>query len=60
MLALTRKEGQKIRIGDDVEISVVRISPTSVRIGIEAPRDRKIIRSEIEASNERESSGDLS
>lgn len=47
MLVLSRKEGQKISIGDDIEITVVRISPNKVRIGIEAPKEMPIIRDDI-------------
>ena len=47
MLVLSRKSGEKIRIGDDVAITVVRIGPNTVRIGIEAPRDMSILREEL-------------
>ena len=48
MLVLSRKVGQKIRIGRDVVITLVRVSSGIVRIGIEAPKDVNIVRSEIE------------
>ena len=47
MLVLSRKSGEKIRIGDDVAITVVRIGPNTVRLGIEAPRDMSILREEL-------------
>jgi len=47
MLVLTRKPGEKILIGDDVTITIVRIDPNTVRIGIEAPRDMNIARQEL-------------
>lgn len=47
MLVLSRKSGEKIRIGDDVSITVVRIGPNTVRLGIEAPRDLSILREEL-------------
>jgi len=47
MLVLTRKVGDGILIGDDVVIKVVDIRGNSVRIGIEAPRERKIYRMEV-------------
>lgn len=47
MLVLSRKAGQRIRIGKDVTITVVRISGGGVRIGIEAPTDLAVIREEL-------------
>lgn len=47
MLVLTRKIGEGIVIGDDVTISVVEIKGNSVRIGINAPKSRKIHRHEV-------------
>ena len=47
MLVLSRKEGEKILIGDQIEITVVRVSPTSVRIGLVAPPHLTIIREEL-------------
>lgn len=47
MLVLSRKAGERILIGDDVVITVVRIGPHSVHIGIEAPETMNIVRSEI-------------
>ena len=47
MLVLSRKAGERILIGDDVAITVVRIGPNSVRIGIEAPKAMNIVREEL-------------
>ena len=47
MLVLSRKAGERILIGDDVAITVVRIGPNSVRIGIEAPKSMNIVREEL-------------
>jgi len=47
MLVLSRKAGERILIGDNVAITVVRIGPNSVRIGIDAPRDMNIVRDEL-------------
>ena len=47
MLVLSRKEGQKIRIGDDILITIVRVSARAIRIGIEAPNNVQIIREEL-------------
>jgi carbon storage regulator len=47
MLALTRKAGERIVIGDNVVITIVDIKGDNIRIGIDAPRDVKIYRGEI-------------
>lgn len=47
MLILTRRVTETLMIGDDIEISVLGISGTSVRIGINAPRDIPVHREEI-------------
>jgi hypothetical protein len=39
MLVLTRKQQEKIRIGDDIVVTVLRMKGKSVRLGIEAPGD---------------------
>ncbi|MGL6196308.1 MAG: carbon storage regulator [Thermoguttaceae bacterium] len=52
MLVLSRKEGERVLIGDDIRITVVRISPKSIRLGIEAPSDKQIVREEIILANE--------
>jgi carbon storage regulator len=47
VLILTRKAGQKIRIGDDIEISILDIKGKQVRIGINAPDGLPVHREEI-------------
>lgn len=47
MLALTRKIGEKIIIGDNIEVTVFDIKGDSVRLSINAPKDIKIYRGEI-------------
>lgn len=47
MLVLSRKENQKIRIGNDIIINVISISEGNVKLGIEANRNIKIFREEI-------------
>ena len=47
MLILTRKAGEKIRIGDDITIHVVDIGKGNVRIGVDAPKDVAIMRNEV-------------
>jgi len=47
MLVLTRKSNQSIMIGDDIEISVLSVMGDKVRIGIQAPQDVPVFRTEI-------------
>ncbi len=47
MLVLTRKTGEGIVIGDDVTIKVIELKGGGVRIGIDAPRSKKIYRQEV-------------
>lgn len=47
MLVLTRKVGEGIIIGDDVKLTIIEIKGGSIRIGIDAPRDKKIHRQEV-------------
>lgn len=47
MLVLTRKQGESIKIGDDIEIVITEINKGSARIGILAPKDMPVYRSEI-------------
>lgn len=47
MLVLTRKLDESIRIGDDIKITILRIKGNTIRIGIEAPRDVRVVRSEL-------------
>lgn len=49
MLVLTRKTDEEILIGDNIKITLVRVRGNSVRIGIEAPRDIRIVRGELDA-----------
>ena len=47
MLILTRKVGESIAIGDDIQVSVVEIKGTQVKLGIRAPKDVTVHREEI-------------
>lgn len=47
MLVLSRKPGERILIGEEIAVTVVRIGPNTVRIGIDAPRDMNIVRDEL-------------
>ena len=47
MLVLSRKTGEKIQIGENIWIVIVRIGPNTVRIGIECPKSINIVREEL-------------
>jgi carbon storage regulator len=49
MLVLSRKEAERIRLGEDIVITVVRIGGDKVRLGIQAPKDMLVLRDELEA-----------
>jgi carbon storage regulator len=48
MLVLSRKESQRIRLGDSIVVTIVKISGDKVRIGIEAPSEVLVLRDELE------------
>jgi carbon storage regulator len=47
MLVLTRKAEQKIRIGNDIVITVLKVHGDQVSIGFEAPKELQIVREEL-------------
>lgn len=47
MLILTRKQGSSVRIGKEIVLHVIHTSRSTVKIGIEAPSDVRIIRGEL-------------
>ncbi len=47
MLVLTRKLNESIIIGDDVQISVIEINNSNIKLGINAPMDTSIYREEV-------------
>jgi carbon storage regulator len=52
MLVLSRKEGEKLVIGDNITLVVSRISGNRVTVGIEAPADVKIYRGELKSAEQ--------
>ena len=56
MLVLTRKKGEAIQIGDDIEIKVLSVDGDQIKIGIEAPQSVDIYRKEIYVSIQEENS----
>ncbi|UEL48583.1 carbon storage regulator CsrA [Terrisporobacter hibernicus] len=47
MLVITRKKEESLLIGDDIEIKIVKIDDGSVKIAIDAPKDKIILRKEV-------------
>jgi|SRR6187401_3298088 carbon storage regulator len=58
MLVLTRKYQEKIRIGDNITITVLRTKGKAVRLGIEAPTNVPVIRGELSFEHESEESAE--
>jgi carbon storage regulator len=59
MLVLTRNVGERIRIGDDVFVTFVRLDGCRVRIGIDAPRDVEIVRCEVDERKSKQTDADV-
>ena len=47
MLILTRKQGESIKVGDNVTISILDIKGHAVKVGIEAPKNLSVHREEV-------------
>jgi carbon storage regulator len=48
MLVLSRKESERIRLGDSIIVTVVRVAGDKVRLGIEAPPNVLVLRDELQ------------
>lgn len=48
MLVLSRRESERIRLGDSIVVTVIRLSGDKVRLGIEAPPNVLVLRDELE------------
>ena len=48
MLVLSRKEAERIRLGNSIVVTVIRVSGDKVRLGIEAPSDVLVLRDELQ------------
>lgn len=59
MLVLSRKEGERISIGPDIQVVIVRLSNGKVRIGVEAPDNMPVHRRELYEKLMRENPGDV-
>ena len=58
MLVLTRKRSEIIRIGEDIFIKVIRTGRSTVRIGVEAPANVRVLRGELSEDTVIVSKGD--
>jgi carbon storage regulator len=54
MLVLTRKVGESVKIGDDIELKILSIDGEQIKLGIEAPREIAIHRKEVYLAIEQE------
>ncbi|EAQ78418.1 carbon storage regulator [Blastopirellula marina] len=52
MLVLSRKEGERLKLGDSIVITVVKVAGDKVRLGIEAPSNVLVLRDELELHEE--------
>lgn len=52
MLILTRKESERIYLGDDIVLTIVRVGSDKVRIGVEAPSSVRVLRLELSEPSE--------
>ena len=58
MLILTRRDGEVLKIGDDIDVTVLAVTGNQVRVGISAPRDVAVHREEIYQKIKQEQTGD--
>ena len=58
MLVLSRKESERIRLGDSIVLTIVRVSGDKVRLGIDAPPEVVILRDELRPLSEEPQAGD--
>lgn len=54
MLCLSRHAGERILIGNEIVITILRIGPSAVRVGISAPQELPIVREELVNTTESE------
>ena len=52
MLVLSRRETQRIQLGDSIVVTIVRVKGDRVRLGIEAPANIRVLRTELEPCKE--------
>jgi carbon storage regulator len=54
MLVLTRRKGESIILGDDVEVKILELHGTQVKVGVQAPRSLSVHRKEVYLAIQRE------
>ncbi len=54
MLIISRKKGESLMIGDDIEITISRVDDGTVKLGIKAPKSVSILRKELYEQIEKE------
>ncbi|MBQ9539758.1 MAG: carbon storage regulator CsrA [Treponema sp.] len=54
MLILSRKVDEKIKIGDDITLTIIEVKGEQVKIGVEAPKNVKVFRQEVFEEIQRE------
>lgn len=59
MLVLTRKTGEVIMLGEDIQIKIVSVDGDQVKLGIEAPKTLKIYRQEVYEAIQKENKAAL-
>ena len=59
MLVLTRREGEKIMIGDDIEVVIIEIRGSQIEVGIKAPLGIPVDREEIYLRKRAEIAGNV-
>jgi carbon storage regulator len=52
MLILSRKEAEKVYLGNDIVLTIIRVAGDKVRIGIEAPNNVRVLRNELQKHDE--------
>ena len=52
MLVLSRRETERVRLGDSIVLTIVRVSGDKVRLGIEAPANVLVLRDELQPHGE--------
>lgn len=52
MLVLSRRQSERIKLGDAIVVTVVRVAGDKVRLGIEAPSDMLVLRAELDEQPE--------
>lgn len=52
MLVLSRKESERLRLGDSIVLTIIRVSADKVRLGVEAPANVLVLREELQPRTE--------